>query len=407
MPKLEDRWSLGLWLGKSLASDEHNVGTSAGVRRCRSIWRRPENQRWSKKVLNESLEPNTVEGETTHTTRSVHHAGPSDQVWTHNRMPSMLRACESASSECRARFQDIVDSEAAQTGAAIAGDTSAEVWGQVPGNFATSSSSGPAPVAGRPAPEDVMEMVVKSSTTQPTSSANWVLEADDHPSAKRQKVLAGMPTSDETDEDVNVDAYKIIVLAAMPDDREQWTQQIVDWDKKYFGTKSGTLLDTQGVPAGVGGHALWTGPTSEQKLARLRDCRRCWGRCRYAYERGTRGVAMPHIVDDEHRARPRRGWESCDGFSRTRRSRWMIGGERGYHRHATVMTSRAASAESETLRVAMNRARGSSSQSFCAHCGTPCLVLARAHATTKHHGNVPCLVHPSMHVCDKVTGRFQ
>ena len=250
MPKLEDRWSLGLWLGKSLASDEHYVGTSAGVRRCRSIWRRPENQRWSKKVLNESLEPNTVEGETTHTTRSVHHAGPSDQVWTHNRMPSMLRACESASSECRARFQDIVDSEAAQTGAAIAGDTSAEVWGQVPGNFATSSSSGPAPAAGRPAPEDVMEVVVESSTTQPTSSANWVLEADDHPSAKRQKVLAGMPTSDETDEDVNVDAYKIIVLAAMPDDREQWTQQIVDWDKKYFGTKSGTLLDTQKVYEG-------------------------------------------------------------------------------------------------------------------------------------------------------------
>ena len=26
MPKLDDRWSLGLWLGKSLASDEHYVG---------------------------------------------------------------------------------------------------------------------------------------------------------------------------------------------------------------------------------------------------------------------------------------------------------------------------------------------------------------------------------------------
>ena len=32
-------WSPGLWLGKSLASDEHYVGTSAGVRRCRCIWR--------------------------------------------------------------------------------------------------------------------------------------------------------------------------------------------------------------------------------------------------------------------------------------------------------------------------------------------------------------------------------
>ena len=26
MPKLDDRWNLGLWLGKSLASDEHFVG---------------------------------------------------------------------------------------------------------------------------------------------------------------------------------------------------------------------------------------------------------------------------------------------------------------------------------------------------------------------------------------------
>ena len=48
MPKLDDRWNLGLWLGKSLASDEHYVGTSAGVRRCRSIWRRPEIQRWDR-----------------------------------------------------------------------------------------------------------------------------------------------------------------------------------------------------------------------------------------------------------------------------------------------------------------------------------------------------------------------
>ena len=34
MPKTDDRWNLGLWLGNSLASDEHYVGTSARVRRC-------------------------------------------------------------------------------------------------------------------------------------------------------------------------------------------------------------------------------------------------------------------------------------------------------------------------------------------------------------------------------------
>ena len=53
MHKLDDRW-----LGKSLASDEHYVDTSAGVRMCQSIWRRPEKQRWDRKMLTEmNVEP--------------------------------------------------------------------------------------------------------------------------------------------------------------------------------------------------------------------------------------------------------------------------------------------------------------------------------------------------------------
>ena len=47
--------------------------------------------------------------------------------------------------------------------------------------------------------------------------------------------------------DVNVDAHKLVVLAAMPDDQEQWTQRVIDWDKKYYGAKTGTLLDSQKV----------------------------------------------------------------------------------------------------------------------------------------------------------------
>ena len=53
MPTLDERWNLGLWLEKSLASDEHYVDTSAGVRMCQSIWRRPEKQRWDRKMLTE------------------------------------------------------------------------------------------------------------------------------------------------------------------------------------------------------------------------------------------------------------------------------------------------------------------------------------------------------------------
>ena len=55
MPKFDDRRSLGLWLGKSLASDEHYVGTSAGVCKCRPVWRRPEKQRWDRKMLTEMI----------------------------------------------------------------------------------------------------------------------------------------------------------------------------------------------------------------------------------------------------------------------------------------------------------------------------------------------------------------
>ena len=54
------------------------------------------------------------------------------------------------------------------------------------------------------------------------------MEAGDDASAKRQKLMAGMPILHETDVDVNVDTHKMVVLAAMPDDQGQWTQRVID-----------------------------------------------------------------------------------------------------------------------------------------------------------------------------------
>ena len=68
------------------------------------------------------------------------------------------------------------------------------------------------------------------------------MEAEDNTSAKRQKLMAGMPILHETDVDVNMDAHRLVVLAAMPDDQGKWTQRVIDWDKKYYGAKSGTCL---------------------------------------------------------------------------------------------------------------------------------------------------------------------
>ena len=62
--------------------------------------------------------------------------------------------------------------------------------------------------------------------------------------------MAGMPILFETDVDVNMDAHNLVVLAAMPDDQGQWTQRVIDWDKKYNGANSGNLLDTQKVYEG-------------------------------------------------------------------------------------------------------------------------------------------------------------
>ena len=49
--KLDPQSAIGVWLGKSLMSDEHLIGTDQGIRRCRSIWRRPEKKRWEKKTF--------------------------------------------------------------------------------------------------------------------------------------------------------------------------------------------------------------------------------------------------------------------------------------------------------------------------------------------------------------------
>ena len=85
------------------------------------------------------------------------------------------------------------------------------------GGPAPSSSSGPARAAGGPAPEDFnVGGLQEARATQPTSSAVRVLETEDDASAKRQRLRAGMPILRETDVDVNVDAHKMVVLAAMP-----------------------------------------------------------------------------------------------------------------------------------------------------------------------------------------------
>ena len=185
----------------------------------------------------------TSEREASTGARSVHHCGKCGGT---KGCTACFGQAKVHSPECRARFQEIVDNEAAQTAVASASEPSVDTPGQAAGGPAPSSSSGPAPVAGRPAPECVSMEVAAESSAEPTSSAVQTLKAEDDASAKRQKVMTGVPILHESD----VDAHKMVVLAAMPDDQGQWIQRVIDWDKKYYGAKSGTLLDIPKVYEG-------------------------------------------------------------------------------------------------------------------------------------------------------------
>ena len=218
-------------------------------------WRRPEKQRWDRKMLTEmngepwnptahhQERPPQVRGVYITLERQIKHGGTKG-------CPACFGNAKVHSPECMARFQDIVDNEAAQTAAASASEPNVEMHWQAAGGSAPSSSGGPVPAAGRTAPEDANMEAAESSAGQPTSSVVRTLEAEDDTSAKRQTLMAGMPILHETDVDVNMDAHKLVVLAAMSDDQGQWTQRVIDWDKKYYGTKSGNLLDTQKVYEG-------------------------------------------------------------------------------------------------------------------------------------------------------------
>ena len=95
----------------------------------------------------------------------------------------------------------------------------------------------------------VVAAVAESSTTQPTTrSTIRETETDDQSNAKLQRVLASRP--DRHGADVNADTWRTIVLAADPEDRDEWTRQVVAWNKKCFGSKSehlGHLFESQKV----------------------------------------------------------------------------------------------------------------------------------------------------------------
>ena len=86
----------------------------------------------------------------------------------------------------------------------------------------------------------VVAAVSESSTTQPTTrSTVREAETEDQSNNERQRALASRP--DRHGNIVSVYTCSAIVLTADPEDCDEWTQQVVDWNKKCCGAKSGHL----------------------------------------------------------------------------------------------------------------------------------------------------------------------
>ena len=136
-----------------------------------------------------------------------------------------------------------MNNEVAQTGRASSTISPGQTSISLSSGTVQSSSSGTAMAAGRPAPEVgnvAVATVAESSTTQPTKrSTTRETETGDQSRDKRQRVLASRP--DRIRVGVNACTCRTIVLTTDPKDRDGWTQQVVDRNKKCYGAKSGHL----------------------------------------------------------------------------------------------------------------------------------------------------------------------
>ena len=236
MLKLDDRWNPGLWVGKSLASDEHYVGTSAGVCRCRSVWRRQEKQRWDRKKMtemnSEPWNPVPAKDKAPHVRRVY--------ITLERQIKhSCTKGCAACFGQAKVHSPDWTMMLHRQQLRVQANQT---LRPQDRQRVAPRPFQAVAQQQLRVDPRGAAE----SSAAQPTSSAVRTLETEDDGSAKCHSLMPGMPILHETDVDVNVDPHKLVVLAAVSYDQGQWTQRVIDWDDKYFGAKSGTTESVRG-----------------------------------------------------------------------------------------------------------------------------------------------------------------
>ena len=244
----DSEWSLRLWRNAVMVSNGHRRGELARVCRYRVVWRRPGKQRWDRKP---STEMNGGPRNTLPLQEEKLHIKDRECVALKHLIKCggqrrSMACCEHAGSSLRdlkARTQDIKDKEVAQTN----NQRMFERFTKKPTEefeqgIVQSSTGGTAMAAGRPAPDSQMMLaaVAESATTQSTTSSRIrVVETEDQFNTECHKVLAGMFDWHETI--VDMDTCRAIDRMIDPEDRDGWTQQVVDRNKKCCGAKSGHL----------------------------------------------------------------------------------------------------------------------------------------------------------------------
>ena len=229
-------------------SSGHWKGKLARVCRCRIVWRRPENQRWDRKLLTEmngELRNTLLRQEEKLQIKDSESIALKHLIKCGGQRRSMV-CCEHAGSNLRdlkARTQDIVHNEVVQTKnqrkfECLTGKATEEFeQGTV-----QSSTGGTAMAAGGVGRDSQMTLaaVAESATTQATTSSRIrVVRTENQFNTECHNVLAS--TSDRHGIIEDMDTCGSIVLTIDPEDRDGWTQHVVNRNKECCGTKSGHL----------------------------------------------------------------------------------------------------------------------------------------------------------------------
>ena len=216
---------------------------------CRIVWRRPENQRWDRKLLTEmNGEPrNTLPRQEEKLQIKDRECIALKHLIKCGGQKESMACCEHAGSNLRdlkARTQDIVDSEVVQSD----NQRKFERLTKKPteqfeqGTVRSSTGDGcPTRVYTEPSLcQMTLAAVAESATTESkTSSGIREMETEDQFNIECHILLAGI--FDRHGTIVDMDTCGAIVLTIDPEDRNGWTQQVMDWHKKYCGAKSGHL----------------------------------------------------------------------------------------------------------------------------------------------------------------------